>query len=165
MKTLTCAALLLALALPAFADPPSGRGPMMGQGPMMGDDRSGMGMMRGMCPMGMGQHTEGALAFLKVELKIASAQTAAWDAFAAAYREAKGHGGQMPMMPGGMMGGGKAAQPLPERMALHAKMMEDHLAQMKKIQAPVTQLYAALGTDQKRAADELLPMFMMCRMM
>lgn len=165
MKSLVCAAVLVTLALPALADPPSRPGPMMGQGQMMGDERSGMGMMRGMCPMGMGQHTEGALAFLKTELKITPAQTTAFDAFAAAYRETKAHGGQMPMMPGGMMAGGKTGQPLPERMAQHIQMMEEHLAQMKKIQTPAAQLYAALGADQKRTADELLPMLMMCRMM
>lgn len=158
MKTLACAALLVTLAAPALAGPPGH------QGPMMGDDH-GMGMMRGMCPMGMGQHTEGALAFLKTELKITPAQNAAWEAFAAAYRQAKGHGGQMPMMPGGMMAGGKGMQPLPDRMAQHGKMMEDHLAQMKKMQGPVTQLYAALNAEQKRTADELMPMFVMCRMM
>ena len=159
MKMLSCAALLLALALPALAE-------TAGHGPEAGEGRPGMGMMHGMCPMmGMHQRTEGALAFLKTELKITPAQTAAWDTLAAAYREAKGKTGQMPMMQGGKMGGGKAAQPLPERMAQHAKMMEDHLARMTKMQAPVTQLYAVLGTDQKRTADELLPMFMMCRMM
>jgi hypothetical protein len=165
MKTLACAALLLTLAVPAFAAPSERPGPMMGQGSMMGDDR-GMGMMRGMCPMGMGQHTDGVLAFLKTELRITPAQNAAWEAFGAAYRETKGHGGQMPMMPGGMMmGGGTDKQSMPDRMAQHAKMMEDHLAQMKKMQGPVTQLYAALNTEQKRTADELLPRFMMCRMM
>ena len=173
MKTLICAALVLTLAVPALADPPAPRGPMMGPGPMMADERGGMGMMRSMCPMGMGQHTEGALAFLKTELKITSAQGDAWEAFARAYREAKGQGGQMPMAPGmmggGRMGGGmmggKGPQAMPERMAQHINMMEEHLAQMKKMQAPVTQLYTALGAEQKRAADELLPMFMMCRMM
>jgi hypothetical protein len=152
MKTLACAAFLLVLAAPALAAPPPRHGPMMGQGPMMGDDHAGMSMMRGMCPMGMGQHIEGTLAFLKTELKITPAQNAAWEAFATAYRGTKGHGGSMPMMPGGMM-------------ALHAKMMEEHLAQMKKMQAPLNQLYAALSADQKRTADELLPMFMMHRMM
>jgi LTXXQ motif family protein len=166
MKMLASAAVLLALAANALAAPPSGRGPMMGQGPMMADDRGGMGMMRGMCPMGMGRHTEGALAFLKTELKITPAQNSAWEEFAAAYREAKGQGGQMPMMPGGMMmGGGKDAPPMPDRMAQHSKMMEDHLAQMKKMQGPVSKLYASLNAEQKRTADELLPMFMMCRMM
>ena len=166
MKMLTCAALMLAIALPAFAEPHPGRAPATGQGQMMDDARAGMGVMHGMCPMmGMNQRTEGALAFLKTEIKITSAQTAAWDAFAAAYRETKGPGGQMPMMPGGMMGAGKTAQPLPERMAQHAKMMEDRLAHVKKMHGAVTQLYAALGADQKRTADELFPMFMMCRMM
>jgi hypothetical protein len=166
MRTLAVAATLFALALPVYAAPPSGHGPGMGQGPMMGADRGGMGMMGGMCAMGMGRHTEGALAYLKAELKITPAQAGAWDAFAAAYRDAKGQGGRMPMMPGGMMmGGGKGGQPFPERMGQHAKMMEAHLAEMKKLQAPLSQLYAMLSADQKRTADEIFPMMLMCRMM
>jgi hypothetical protein len=160
MKTFAGAALLLALSVPVLAAPP---GPMMGQGP--GEGR--MGMMQGMCPMGMGQRTEGALAFLKTELKIASSQTSAWEAFATAYRDAKAHRGPMPMMRDGMMMGPGAgpAKPLPERMAQHLAMMEGHLAQMKKLQPAVAQLYAALTADQRKTADEVVPMFLMCRMM
>lgn len=63
------------------------------------------------------------------------------------------------------MGAERASQPLPERMAQHTKMIENRLARMKKMQAAVAQLYSCLGADQKRTADELLPMVMMCRMM
>jgi hypothetical protein len=53
-----------------------------------------------------------------------------WEAFAAAYRNvATSH---EPMKGGGMMGGeGKgrmAANPFPDRMAMHTKMMGRHLA-------------------------------------
>jgi hypothetical protein len=160
MKTLAVAAVLLMLSAPVLAAPP---GPMMG-----GEGRMGMGMMQGMCPMGMGQRTEGALAFIRTELKITQAQTSAWDAFAAAYRAHKAQRGSMPMMrDGGMMMGPGAgpAKPLPERMSQHLAIMEEHLAQMKKLQPAVAQLYGGLGADQKKTADELMPMFLMCRMM
>jgi hypothetical protein len=154
-KATTLAILALAFAIPAIGAP-------MGQGPMM-QGQQGM-MMRGMC--GMGSHVEGSLAYLKTELKITGAQTAPWDAFAAAFREAKGQGGQMEMMmPDGMMMGPKNAPPLPERMARHRAMMEAHLAQMAKMQPAVEKLYGALSPEQKRTADEIMPMFVMCRMM
>ncbi|MBP6012111.1 MAG: Spy/CpxP family protein refolding chaperone [Alphaproteobacteria bacterium] len=159
MKTFAVAAVLLALSLPALAAPPPGHRP----GAMMGEERPATGMMRGMCGMGLGQRTEGSLAYLKAELKITSSQEAAWQAFAVSYRNAKGHGGDMPMM--GPMGGDKGARPIPERMTQHIKMMEDHLAEMKKTQSAVATLYAALDANQKRTADEILPMFLMCRMM
>lgn len=158
-RTLTLAALAFTLVLPALAAGPMGQGPMM-------QAEQGPGTMHGMCAMGSARHVEGSLAFLKTELKIAAAQTAAWDAFATAFREAKGGGGQMPMMmPNGMMGGGKPAQPLPERMALHRQIMEAHLAQMAKLQPAVEKLYSALSAEQKRTADEIMPMSLMCRMM
>ena len=160
MKTFAAAAVLVALSSPALADPPRGHGP----GAMMGEDRPAMGMMRGMCGMGMGQRTEGSLAYLKAELKVTPSQDAAWQAFAEAYRNTKGHGGDMPMM-GGAMSGDKAVRPLPERMTQHIKMMEGHLAEMKKTQGAVATLYAALDANQKRTADEIMQMFLMCRMM
>jgi LTXXQ motif family protein len=156
MKSLAGAALVLALISPASAEPHAD------QEASANEAGSGMGMMHGMCPtMGQQQRAEGWLAFLKTELKISSGQTSQWDAFADAYRAAKGHAGPMPMM----KGRNKTVQPFPERMEHHARMMEDHLSQMKKIQGPVKQLYDALNNGQKRTADELLPMVMMCRMM
>ncbi len=158
MKVFLIAAFAAVLATSAVAQPWPGMGP----GQMMGEDRPGMGMMGGGMGMCSARHSEGMLSFLKTELKIAPAQEKTWDAFAAAYREAKG--GPMPMMPGGMMGGGKA-QPLPERMAQHEQMMEARLGVMKKMHAAITPLYASLSAEQKRTADEILPMGMMCRMM
>lgn len=156
MKTTPIAILAFVIATTASAAP-------MGQGPMM-QGQPGMMMQGGMC--GMGSRVEGSLAYLKAELKITSAQTAAWDTFAAAFRDAKGQGGQMQtMMPDGMMMGPKNAVPLPERLERHRAMMETHLAQMTKLQPAVEKLYAALGTEQKRTADEIMPGFLMCRMM
>jgi hypothetical protein len=160
MKTLTTAALALGLAASALAQPGPG---MMGPGQMAGDDRQGMGMMgggMGMCSMMGARRSEGTLAFLKTELKITAAQEKNWDAFAAVYGEAKT--APMPMKPGGMMGGGKP-QPLPERMTQHEQMMEARLAAMKSMHVAIAPLYASLSAEQKRTADEILPMAMMCR--
>ena len=158
MKTTTALTVLsLALAAPVVGAP-MGPGSTM-QGPMMQGQ-----MMHGMC--GMGTHVEGSLAYLKTELKITASQMSAWDGFAVAYREAKGQGGQMEMMmPQGMMTGHKNVQPLPERMAHHRAMMEAHLAQMAKLQPAVVKLYGALEPEQKRTADDIMPMFLMCRVM
>lgn len=137
-----------------------------------------MGMMQGMMKCPMAGHVEGTLAFLKTELKITPGQAQAWEAFADAYRDiAASHTPMMgeDMMGGGMMGGGmkggdrKAggamAKPFPERMAMHTQMMERHLDAAKKFQAAVQPLYAALDAQQKKAADELLPMIGMMAVM
>jgi hypothetical protein len=130
-----------------------------------------MGMMSGMsCPM-MGGYTEGVLAFLKTELHITRAQTAAWEAFATAYRESSGSRPQMPMAGDGMVESGpgsqlmgdsaKAKTPFPDRMSSHMQMMQKRLAAMKKIHNAVVPLYAALSAEQKKTADGLLPMVTM----
>lgn len=165
MKLLPGLVLVAAMAGVAAAEPEH---EMMGHG-MMG---TGMGGHQGpgqMCHIvGSGHHNDGALAFLKAELKITAGQGAAWDAFAVAFRDAKpnAHGGK------GHDGKGhegrkmerKGPASLTERMAHHEMMMEMHLAQMKKMHGVMGNLYSALNADQKRMADELLPAFMMCRM-
>ena len=117
---------------------------------MMGPD--GMGMMAG--------HVEGRLAFLKTELKITDAQLPLWNAVADAIRaNAKS---MSEMMSGGMMGSSQTAT-LPEKLALREKMMTAHLEALRKFKAAVDPLYAALSTEQKKTADELVmgPMGMM----
>lgn len=89
----------LAAAQPAQQDGPARPGAMMsGQMPMMGMmSQGGMMQMMGammsmmghcaMMPMmGMGDHIEGRLAFLKTELRITDAQLPQWNAFADALR-------------------------------------------------------------------------------
>jgi hypothetical protein len=132
-----------------------------------------MGMMQGMMKCPMAGHVEGTLAFLKTELKVTPRQTQAWEAFAGVYRDiAASHTPMMgeDMMGGGMKGGdrkagGAMAKPFPERMAMHTQMMERHLDAAKKFQAAVQPLYAALDTQQKKTADELLPMIGMMAVM
>jgi hypothetical protein len=124
-----------------------GAGGMMGMMRMMmgQDGMGGMAMMAG--------HVEGRLAFLKTELKITDAQLPLWNAVADAVRtNAKSMG---EMMSGGMMGSSQAAATLPEKLALHEKMMTAHLEALRRLKTAVDPLYAALSPEQKKTADEL----------
>lgn len=101
---------------------------------------------------GMAGHVEGRIAFLKTELKITDAQQPLWNAVADAIRaNAKATSG----MPNGMPMMGSAAT-LPDKLATHERMMTIHLDALRKLKAAVEPLYAALNTDQKKAADELM---------
>ena len=126
--------------------------PMMGMMRMMGQDgMGGMSMMAG--------HVEGRLAFLKTELKITDAQLPLWNAVADAIRaNTKTMGGMAEGMIGGMQTG-----TLPEKLAAREKLITAHLEALRKFKAAVDPLYAALGDEQKKTADELLigPMGMM----
>jgi len=106
-------------------------------------------------------------------LKISSGQQSQWEAFGTVYRglgvgaDDSDDDRQMGDMQSGHRGDGSGMRDhgaLPERMAMHEKMMEMRLAEMKKAHAAMGALYGALGNDQKKMADELLPAFMMCRM-
>src|SRR5215472_6273510 len=69
-----------------------------------------------------------------------------------------GAGGMMGMtrmMMGGMMGGSQTAT-LPEKLALHEKMMTAHLEGLRRLKTAVDPLYAALSPEQKKTADELV---------
>jgi len=164
-----CASLALTLALtavPALAQQqeherhhPGETPPAAGmQGPGMQGGAGGMmGMMRmmmGQDGMGMmAEHVEGRLAFLKTELKITDAQLPLWNAVADAIRaNAKG---MSEMMSGGMMGSSQTAT-LPEKLALREKIMTGHLEALRKFKVAIDPLYAALSSEQKKTADELL---------
>jgi hypothetical protein len=146
---------------PGAASGPGMPGGMAGPGdmPMTGMMRMMMGR-DGMAMMGaMARHIEGRLAFLKTELKITDPQLPLWNALADAMRaNAKSMGD----MAGGMMGGSQTAA-LPDKLAMRERMMAAHLEALRKFQAAADPLYAALGDEQKKAADELLigPMGMM----
>jgi hypothetical protein len=124
MKRIKCLALWttallvanLATAQAQVAPPTQNtpQGGMMGPGsgtPMMG----GPARMGVMGWMGMADHVDGRLAFLKAELKITEAQTSQWNAFSDALREnARRMGGMSAtMMQGGMMGHGGASMTHP----------------------------------------------------
>lgn len=160
MKLLTGAAIALLASTAAFAQPMGGHG---GERPMMGM------MMGGGGPCMMIKRTEGALAFLKTELKITPAQEKTWSSFATAFRAAaddkpahdgpKGHSAKQ--------GKGEAAT-FPEKVAHHTAMMDAHHAGFKTLSGAAKPLYDALSAEQRKTADELLMHFVMshhCGMM
>lgn len=160
MKILTGAAIALLAAGAAFAQPgPMGGGPMAG-GPMA-DRMPMMGMMMG-GHCAMMRRTDGALAFLKAELKITAAQEKSWDAFATAFREEAGvkHQGPMARGHGPKMGPG-AAEPFPQTIARHLQAMDQHHASIKKLSDAAKPLYDGLNAEQRKTADELLTHFVM----
>lgn len=130
-------------------DMSGGRMPMMGMMGMMG------GRMMGM----MEARSEGWLAFLKTELKITDAQSAPWNAFADAVRaNAKG----MKDMRASMMSQGEKSEALPDRLALHEKMLSTRLDAVRRLKSVALPLYASFNDEQKKTADEILsPMGMM----
>lgn len=87
---------------------------------------------------------------LKTALEITPAQLALWTPFAEALRTAA------PMMdPKTMMASG-AKTDLPARLREHEKMLDEHLAAMRKVTAALDPLYAALTPVQKARADTLI---------
>jgi hypothetical protein len=143
-------------------------GPLEAQRPAqpgtMGQDGSSLPMMQGGSPggmgrmMGMAQHVEGRIAFLRTELKITDNQSSQWNAFAEALRS---NARRMTEMHG-MMGQG-ASLSAPERLDRMEKMMAGMLEAVRSTKAALTPLYAVLSDEQKKTADTLLqgPMGMM----
>ncbi len=170
MKYALVAALAMGLTACASAQSASSPPPEEAdQGQMMGDRMGGQAMM------GMARHTEGVLAFLKTELKITAAQTGAWDAFAVAYRDFAASMPHMPMQSSGMkgsgmmgsgmmgsdmMGGDGHASSFAERMEMHMAMMQSRLEALRKFNTALKPLYASLTKQQRKTADQILPMFM-----
>jgi hypothetical protein len=166
-------------ASPPAASPPShapaGATPMPSAttpgGAMTGSRMTGGGMMtmpgmmgEGAMPMVgmmamMAAHPEGWIAFLKTELKITEAQSAAWNGFAEALRASRN--GMIDMQAGTT--GPQAERPsLPDRLGLQEKRIAAELEAMRRIGSALAPLYASLSDEQKRTADELMmPMTMM----
>lgn len=158
-RPIALAALLgLATVAPAFADDDGNGG--MGMGMMMG-------RMMGMDMEDMSKHIEGRLAFLKAELKITEAQTAAWAKLADTLRNtAETHGKMMQSHMQEMHDGSFLEKPLPERLTFMETMMTARLEQIRSVKAAFEELYGVLTDDQKKEADQIaLPMMGMGMMM
>lgn len=143
--------LSLAAIAPAMADDDDDRGWGMG---MM------MGRMMGMDMEDMSERIEGRLAFLKTELKITEAQTAAWAKLADTLRNtAETHGKMMQSHMKEMRDGSFLEKPLPERLTFMETMMTARLEQIRSVKAAFEELYGVLTDDQKKEADKIaLPM-------
>jgi hypothetical protein len=143
-----------------------GEGGMMGQD-MGGQDMSGypmMGDMMGFGRRGMKQgmrhgammHSvpmmEGRLAYIKADLEIADAQTAAWDAYANAVRARHA---TMEGMRADMMKARESGSAL-QRLNARIKTMESKVESLKALKPMTEGLYAVLRDEQKKNADQLL---------
>ena len=115
---------------------------------MGGGDAPGMGMI---------DHVEGRIAFLRTELKIADAQAGAWNAFAVALRaNAQNLGTARGAMMGQMGAGQPQVQTLTQRLNAQERWLTARLDGTRAIKTAFTRLYDVLSQDQKRTADELL---------
>jgi ASC-1-like (ASCH) protein len=165
-KLFTTVALALALSVtalsPAVAQTGDQPGPvrgMMGGGcPMMGMMGQGMGPgmmgggMMGQRQAQMGAMIEGRLAYLKAELAITEAQTAAWNGYAdAAKARVEAMQGRRKAMMEAMQKGNAI-----ERMDARIKSMETMVAAMAAIKPPMEKLYETLTAEQKTIADQLI---------
>ncbi len=129
---------------------------MMGQG-MMGRGMMGRGGMMGQGnPSGneeqMGALADRRLAHLKTELKITDGQAAVWKAYVDAIkaRVTVMQGLRTTMMDAMDKGGAV------DRMDIRIKSMEAMVESMKAVKPATEKLYAALTTEQKKAADQLI---------
>lgn len=162
-------ALLLASAIAVAAQerPASPMLPTMQGGtmPMMrGMEQGGTMPMMGMGIMGMADHIEGRIAFLKAELKITDSELPQWNTFADALRN---NARRVAEMRGLMMRGGMTGQPTtlaaPDLLDRMEKMITAMLEVVRSGKAALGPLYAVLSDEQKKVADTLLrgPMGMM----
>lgn len=148
----------VALSAPAMADSDddgwwSGWG--MGRGMM--DGWGWGGPMMGYGPDAMLDRIDGRLAYMKTELKITDAQTAAWDELAKVIRDtAETHNGLMRDMMKDVRGGDFFKKPLPDRLTIQQTHMEARLEQIKSVKAAVDKLYAMLDESQKKTADDIV---------
>ena len=111
--------------------------------------------------MGMAQHVEGWIAFLKVELKITEAQSPQWKTFAEALRSnATRMSGMQTMMQGGGMGKDGAAMSAPDRLDRMEKMLSAMLEMVTATKSAFAPLYAVLTEEQKDADQFGGPMAM-----
>lgn len=119
--------------------------PMMGGGPGM---KKGRGMMPLTVPM-----MEGRLAYIKADLGITEAQTAAWNAYADAIRAGRT---KMEGVRPDIMKARESGDVL-QRVDARIKGLETALDNLKALKPTIEALYATLTDAQKAKADELLP--------
>ena len=113
--------------------------------------------MMGYGPDAMLDRIDGRLAYMKTELKITDAQTAARDELAKVIHDtAETHNALMTEMKKDVRSGDFFEIPLPERLTVQQTHMEARLEQIKSVKAAVDKLYALLDDDQKKTADDIV---------
>jgi hypothetical protein len=152
---------------PAQATPPAGQAGTGGQQGMMGNVPTMLNMMEmmrvmgtmGDSPAGVGMidHVEGRIAFLRTELKITDAQANAWNAFADALRtNAKKLGEVRTSMMSHMRAGQQRAPMLAEQLNLQEQWLVARLEGTRAIKSAFMNLDGVLSDEQKKTANELL---------
>lgn len=156
------AALSLALAASVYAHPGGGWGPGYGMGPGMGPGYGmgpghgmgpGYGMGPGMGPVDMTAAASARTAQLKAELKITSAQEAAWNKYEAAMTQ---QATAMQALRTQMFAAMQNAQPgtsAPDWAAQREAMFKQHAAGLQANTAALKELYAVLTPEQRAIAD------------
>jgi hypothetical protein len=134
-----------------------------GPGSMMGERGWGTGGHAwwgpgywGRGPDGVLDRIEGRLAFIKAELKITDAQTAAWNQLADAVRaSAKNHNERMKAI----LSREERAKTLPERLEAQEQFVTARLDEIRQIKTSLNSLYGLLSEEQRKEADDIvLPM-------
>ena len=153
----TAILLLTSLGIASGQEKPPSAGQPMPHGGMMMGPGGAMAMMGGaggIGMMGMADHIEGRIAFLKAELKITEAQMPPWNAFADALRA----NAEMctTMMQGGRMGQDGASMSALDRLDHMEKMMSGMLEAVRGTRAALAPLYAVFTEEQKKVADQLI---------
>ena len=159
--TLAAAALASVIAVQALAQGGPGHMRERGWG-MWDDDDRGMrrdGPFRRWRSRGlerMLERVERQLSYLKTDLAITEAQTAAWNELAEAIRTTvKQRYERMKAL----LADDAKAKTLPERVELQEQFMTARLDELKQIKASLQGLYAVLTDTQKKEADDMvLPM-------
>jgi hypothetical protein len=133
--------------------------PMMDMMNMMGGM---MKMMGGGAQMGMGgtampgmgiaEHVEGRIAFLRAELQITDAQAKTWDDFAGVLRDnaKRLKEANMPMM------SDAPASRLLAQLDSQERMLATKLERVRATKTAYASLYEALTVEQRKTVDELL---------
>lgn len=142
-----------------------GMGPgMMGQGYGRGMRGGGYGMMGGGCGMMGGAsggdydtYLDGRIAFLKAELKITADEEPAWNEYADAMRT---NSQTMISMRGTMMQMFRNSgqnRSVVDMLDFRIEAMKARLETLQELKPATEKLYNALSDEQKKKADEILP--------
>ncbi len=142
---------------PSRMDMMGGNMPMMD---MMGGGGSMMNMMSMMMDMhgarmGMLDHVEGRIAFLRTELKITDSQASAFNAVADAMRLSAKRLGEPQASSQASVS--QSASDLVKRLDLQERWLSARLEGIRAMKPAIGTLYAVLSDEQKKTADELLP--------
>lgn len=138
--TSIAAALLLSATI-AISQPFGGMGPGPG---------TGMGMGPRWAAADVTTYVDARLADIKARLSTNTSQEGLWQDFAAQMKEqAQRRQGLRAQMWTGDANG-------PDRMALHAQVMQQRAAQMQVVATALDRLYAGLTAEQRTVADQLL---------